>query len=68
MISVLQIISLKRIVTGTASGGYFGAAITSAGDMDADGLDGNTFPLLLIMMNETEFLLRMQKLSHYTTI
>ncbi|CAF4939066.1 unnamed protein product [Pieris macdunnoughi] len=34
-----NILSLKRIVTGTENGGYFGAAIVSVGDMDGDGLD-----------------------------
>ncbi|XP_022120459.2 integrin alpha-4 [Pieris rapae] len=34
-----NILTLKRIVTGTENGGYFGAAIVSVGDMDGDGLD-----------------------------
>ncbi|CAH4037189.1 integrin alpha-5-like [Pieris brassicae] len=34
-----NILSLKRRVTGTENGGYFGAAIISVGDMDGDGLD-----------------------------
>ncbi|CAK1545148.1 unnamed protein product [Leptosia nina] len=34
-----NIMNLKRIIVGTTEGGYFGASITSVGDMDGDGLD-----------------------------